>query len=181
MDNDTPTRSVLKAEHILYDLTRDPHAFLSPHLIKCLLQLQPGFSVINDTERDTLRALALLVDDGVSATLEELVRAPTRPVSAEALCTLRVATVLLAHKLETGNPGTGKWAALNALWGHNSHGLSLHLLTALDALAADAHARFLLIPLCHALCMSRCLPHTRQLFAICCPHGACSVSGQSVG
>ena len=79
MDNDTPTRSVLKAEHILYDLTRDPHAFLSPHLIKCLLQLQPGFSVINDTERDTLRALVLLVDDGVSATLEELVRAPTRP------------------------------------------------------------------------------------------------------
>ena len=106
---------------------------------------------------------------------------PRRPVSAEALCTLRVATVILAHELETGDPGTGKWAALNALWGHNSHGLSLHLLTALDALAANAHACFLLIPLCRALCMSRCLPHTQQLFAICCPHGACSVSGQSAG
>ena len=146
MDDDTPTRSGLQAEHILYDLTRDPRAFLSPHLIKCLLQLQPGFSVINDTERDTLRALALLVDDGVSAALEELVRTPTRPVSAEALRTLRVATVLLAHELETGDPGTGEWAALNALWEQNSHGLSLHLLTALDALAADAHARFSLIP-----------------------------------
>ena len=65
-------------------------------------------------------------------------QAPTQPVSAEALRTLHVATVLLAHKLETGDPGTGEWAALNALWGQNSHGLSLHLLTVLDALAADA-------------------------------------------
>ena len=146
MDDDTPTRSGLHAEHILYDLTRDPRAFLSPHLIKCLLQLQPGFSVINDTERAALRALALLVDDGLSVALGELVRTPTRPVSADALRTLRVATVLLAHELETGDPGTGEWAALNALWGQNLHGLPLHLLTALDALAADAHARFSLIP-----------------------------------
>ena len=146
MDDDTPTRSGLHAEHILYDLTRDPRAFLSPHLIKCLLQLQPGFSVINNTELAALRALALLVHDGLSVALEELVRTPTWPVSVDALQTLRVATVLLAHELETGNPGTGEWATLNALWGQNSHGLLLHLLTALDALAADAHARFSLIP-----------------------------------
>ena len=146
MDDDTPTRSGLHAEHILYDLTRNPRAFLSPHLIKCLLQLQPGFSVINDNERAALRALALLVDDGLSAALEELVRTPTRPVSADALRTLRVATVLLAHELEVGDPGTGEWAALNALWTQQSHGLPLHLLAALDALAADAHARFSLIP-----------------------------------
>ena len=146
MDDDTPTRSGLHAEHILYDLTRDPRAFLSPHLIKCLLQLQPGFSVINDTERAALRALALLVDDGVSAALEELVQTPTRPVSADALRMLRVATVLLAHELETGDPGTGEWSALNALWSQRSHGLPLHLLTALDVLAADAHARFSLAP-----------------------------------
>ena len=56
-----------------------------------------------------------------------------------------MATVLLVHELETGDPGTGKWAALNALWGQNLHVLSLHLLTALDALPADAHARFSLI------------------------------------
>ena len=146
MDDETPTRSGLHAEHILYDLTRDPRAFLSQHLIKCLLQLQPGFSVINDTERASLRALALLVDDGLSAALEELVRTPTRPVSADALRTLRVATVLLAHELDTGDPGTGEWAALNALWSQHSHGLPLHLFTALDALAADAYARFSLIP-----------------------------------
>ncbi|KAF8461826.1 hypothetical protein DFH94DRAFT_788963 [Russula ochroleuca] len=115
MDDDTPTRSGLHAEHILYDLTRDPRAFLSPHLIKCLLQLQPGFSVINDDERAALRALALLADDGLPAVLEELVQVPT-PVSAEALRTLRVATVLLGHELETGDPGAGEWAALNALW-----------------------------------------------------------------
>jgi len=146
MDDDTPTRSGLHAEHILYDLTRDPRAFLSPHLIKCLLQLQPGFSVINDTERAALRALALLADDGLHAALEELVQTPTRPVSADALRTLRVATVLLAHELETGDSGTGEWAALNALWTKHSHGLPLHLLTALDALAADAQTRFSLIP-----------------------------------
>src|SRR6266403_6080640 len=115
-----PTRSGLHAKHILFDLTRDPRAFLSPHLIKCLLQLQPGFSVINDTERAALRALALLADDGLSAALEELVRTPIRPVSADALQTLRVATVLLAHKLETGDPGTGEWATLNALWAQDS-------------------------------------------------------------
>ena len=146
MDDDTPTRSGLHAEHILYDLTRDPHAFLSPHLIKCLLQLQPGFSVINDTERAALRALALLADVGLNAAIEELVRTPTRPVSTEALRTLRVATVLLAHELETGDPGTGEWAALNALWAQHSHGLPLRLLASLDVLAADAHARFSLIP-----------------------------------
>jgi hypothetical protein len=160
MDDDTPTRSGLHAEHLLYDLSRNPRAFLSPHLIKCLLQLQPGFSVINDTERAALRALARLVDDGLPAVLEELVQVPTRPVSVDALRTLRVATTFLAHELETGDPGTGEWAALNALWAQQSHGLPLHLLAALDALAADALARFSLIPplppsshapLCHLL------------------------------
>jgi hypothetical protein len=51
-------------------------------------------SNFNDTERAALRALALLVDDGLSATLEEVVRTPAWPVSADALHTLRVATVL---------------------------------------------------------------------------------------
>lgn len=146
MDDDTPRRSGIHAEHILYDLTRDPRAFLSPHLIKCLLQLQPGFSVINDTERATLRALALIADDGLPSVLEELVRTPTRPLSADALRTLRVATVLLAHELETSDPGTGEWATLNALWTQQTHGLPHHLFAALDALAADAQARFSLIP-----------------------------------
>jgi len=146
MDDDTPTRSGIHAEHILYDLTQDPRAFLSPHLTKCLLQLQPGFSVINDVERAALRALALLADDGLPTALEELVHTPTRPVSAGALRTLRVATVLLAHELETGDPGEGEWAALNALWVQHTHGLPHHLLAALDALAADAQARFSLIP-----------------------------------
>ncbi|KAH9983532.1 hypothetical protein BJV74DRAFT_614460 [Russula compacta] len=146
VDDDTPTRSGIQAERILYDLTRDPRAFLSPHLIKCLLQLQPGFSVINDAERASLHALALLVDDGLPAVLEELVRTPTRPVSPDALRTLRVATVFLAHELETGDPGTGEWTALNALWMQNTHGLPLHLLAALDALATDAQARFSLVP-----------------------------------
>ena len=54
---DTPMRSGLHAKHILYNLTHDPRAFLSPHLIKCLLRLQPGFSVINDTERAALGRL----------------------------------------------------------------------------------------------------------------------------
>lgn len=146
MDDDTPRRSGIHAEHILYDLTRDPRAFLSPHLTKSLLQLQPGFSVINDAERAALRALALLADDGLPSALEELVRAPTRPVSADALRTLRVATVLLTHELETGDPGTGEWAALNILWAQQTHGLPHHLLAALDVLAADAQARFSLIP-----------------------------------
>ncbi|KAI9464297.1 hypothetical protein F5148DRAFT_1210170 [Russula earlei] len=146
MDDDTPTRSGIQAEHILYDLTRDPRAFLSPHLTKCLLQLQPGFSVINDTERAALRGLAILADDGLPAALEELLRTPTQPVSADALRTLRVATVLLSHELETGDSGTGEWAAVNALWEQHKHGLPLHLLAILDTLTADAQAHFSLIP-----------------------------------
>ncbi|KAH9955114.1 hypothetical protein BGW80DRAFT_1476506 [Lactifluus volemus] len=142
MDDDTPTRSGIHAEHVLYDLTRDPRAFLSPHLIKCLLQLQPGFSVINDTERATLRSLALLADDGLPVTLEKLVQPLARPVSADALRTLRVATVLLAHELDSGDPGTGEWTTLNALWAQQTHGLPLHLLAVLEVLAADAQARF---------------------------------------
>lgn len=50
-----------------------------------------------------------------------------------------------AEKLETGDPSTGEWAALNALWDQRSHGLPLHLLSALGALAVDAHACFSLI------------------------------------
>ena len=146
VDDDTPTRSGIQAEHILYDLTRDPRAFLSPHLIKCLLQLQSGFSVINDAERASLHALALLVDDGLPAVLEVLVHTPTPPVSPDTLRTLRVATVFLVHELETGDPGTGEWAALNALWTQNTHGLPLQLLAALDALVTDAQARFSLVP-----------------------------------
>ena len=142
MDDDTPTRSGIHAEHILYDLTRDPRAFLSPHLIKCLLQLQPGFSVINEAERATLRTLALLADDGLPAVLEELVQPPVRPVSTDALRTLRVAAILLAHELDSGDPGTGEWAALCALWAQQTHGLPHHLLATLEVLAADAQARF---------------------------------------
>jgi len=144
MDDDTPTRSGIHAEHILHDLTHEPRAFLSSHLIKCLLQLQPGFSIINDGERAVLRDLALLADDGLAAAIEELVRPPTQPVSANALRTLRVATVLLAHELKTGD--TGEWASVNALWVQQKHGLPLHLLAVLDVLTVDAQAHFSLIP-----------------------------------
>jgi hypothetical protein len=115
----------------------------APSYLRTSPSASPNF---NDTECAALRALALLEDDGLSATLEELCRRPTRPVSADALPTSCVATVLLTHELETGDPRTGEWAAINALWAQHSHGLPLHLLAALDALAADAHARFSLIP-----------------------------------
>ena len=142
MDDDTPTRSGIHAEHILYDLARDPRAFLSPHLVKCLLQLQPGFSAINDTECTTLRTLASLADDGLTAAIKELVHTPAQPLSADDLLKLRIATVVLAHELATGNSDEGEWATLNALWAQNSHGLPLHLLTALEFLTADAQAHF---------------------------------------
>jgi hypothetical protein len=54
-------------------------------------------SNFNDTERAALRALALLVDDELSATLKEVVQTPTWPVSADALHMLCAATVLLTH------------------------------------------------------------------------------------
>ncbi|KAI9432473.1 hypothetical protein H4582DRAFT_1883882 [Lactarius indigo] len=142
MDDDTPTRSGIHAEHILYDLTRDPRAFLSPHLIKCLLALQPGFSAINDAECATLRTLARLVDDGLPAAIKELAHTPARPVSADDLLKLRIATVVLMHELETGDSDEGEWATLNALWAQNTHGLPLHLLAALEILTADAQAHF---------------------------------------
>ncbi|KAH9022369.1 hypothetical protein EDB83DRAFT_86186 [Lactarius deliciosus] len=142
MDDDTPTRSGIHAEHILYDLTRDPRAFLSPHLIKCLLALQPGFSAINDAECTTLRTLARLVDDGLPAAIKELAHTPARPVATDYLLKLRIATVVLAHELETGDSDEGEWATLNALWAQNTHGLPLHLLAALEILTADAQAHF---------------------------------------
>ncbi|KAH8988714.1 hypothetical protein EDB86DRAFT_2945666 [Lactarius hatsudake] len=142
MDDDTPTRSGIHAEHTLYDLTRDPRAFLSPHLIKCLLALQPGFSAINDAECTTLRTLARLVDDGLPAVIKELAHPPVRPVSADDLLKLRIATVVLAHELETGDSDEGEWATLNVLWAQNTHGLPLHLLAALEILTADAQAHF---------------------------------------
>ncbi|KAH9023082.1 hypothetical protein EDB85DRAFT_2184855, partial [Lactarius pseudohatsudake] len=142
MDDDTPTRSGIHAEHILYDLTRDPRAFLSPHLIKCLLALQPGFSAINDAECTILRTLARLVDDGLPAAIKELAHTLARPVSADDLLKLRIATVVLAHELETGDSDEGEWATLNALWAQNTHGLPLHLLAALEILTADAQAHF---------------------------------------
>ena len=142
MDDDTPTRSGIHAEHTLYDLTRDPRAFLSPHLVKCLLQLQPGFSAINDAECTTLRTLARLADDGLPAAIKELAQPPARPVSANDLLKLRIATVVLARGLSTGDSDEGEWATLNALWAQNSHGLPLHLLAALEILTADAQAHF---------------------------------------
>jgi hypothetical protein len=105
-----------------------------------------GFSIINDAECAVLRALALLADDRLPATVEELVWPPTQPVSTNALRTLHVAMALLAHKLKTGDAGTGKWASVNALWAQQKHGLPLHLLVILDVLTADAQAYFSLIP-----------------------------------
>jgi hypothetical protein len=142
MDDDTPTRSGIHAEHILYDLSRDPRAFLSPHLVKCLLQLQPGFSAINEAECTNLRALARLADDGLTAAVHELSTVPIQPVSSDDLLKLRIATVVLAHELATGDSDEGEWATLNTLWAQNSHGLPLHLLAALEILTADAQAHF---------------------------------------
>ncbi|KAH9952711.1 hypothetical protein BC827DRAFT_225889 [Russula dissimulans] len=123
-----------------------PMPFYLPTSSSVSCKLHMGFSVINDTEHAVLRALALLADDGLPATVEELVRPPTQLVSANALRTLHIATALLAHELETGDAGTGEWASVNVLWAQQKHGLPLHLLVILDILTADAQVYFLLIP-----------------------------------
>ncbi|KAF8267433.1 hypothetical protein EI94DRAFT_1801673 [Lactarius quietus] len=118
MDDDTPTRSGIHPS-ISYTTS---HATRTP---SCLLT-----------------SSTRLADDGLTASVHELAHPPARPVPADDLLKLRIATVVLAHELATGDSDEGEWATLNALWGQNSHGLPLHLLAALELLTADAQAHF---------------------------------------
>ncbi|KAI0265956.1 hypothetical protein BC834DRAFT_987423 [Gloeopeniophorella convolvens] len=139
-DDDTPTRASIAAEQILHALTRDPNALHSPHLARCILALQPGFSAFNATELAALRTLA---DTALPSALDALLAPPPAPIPPAALRTLRTAAAVLAHELDTPD---GEDAVLRALWARAAHGLPLHLLAALEALAADARAHFGLAP-----------------------------------
>ncbi|KAI0065773.1 hypothetical protein BV25DRAFT_1798238 [Artomyces pyxidatus] len=142
MDDDTPTRSGIHAEHILHSLAQQPTAFLSEHLIKSLLSLQPGLSAIDEDERQDLRDLALLADDGLSAAVDELTRPLDHPVDAHTVRTLRVALAMISHELESGDDG--EWRTLKALWDQPSHGLTLHLLEILCVLTKEVESHFAL-------------------------------------
>lgn len=134
-----PTPSGLHAEHILYDLMRDPRAFLSPYLTKCLTQLQRHRVCCTACTCASRRRRAFCHTRG---TLQTPNSARFSRCSAYFVC----GDGAPHARTRDRRSRTGEWAAINALWAQHSHGLPLHLLAALDALAADAHARFSLIP-----------------------------------
>lgn len=139
---DEPTRSALHAERILLDVARSPSALLSENLTNCLLDLHPDLSVIDEEERQMLYALASLTDRGLPGAMDELLLPLQSPVDAQSVRTLRVALAIVARELSQGEEG--EWAALNALWERQGHGLGMHLVDTLSSISQDLSGLFTL-------------------------------------
>ncbi|THH12845.1 hypothetical protein EW146_g7312, partial [Bondarzewia mesenterica] len=141
-EDDEPTRAGIHAEHILLALTRTPTALLSTSLYKWILSTKPGLSVICEDERQDLRALAILAEDGLPAALEELMCPFESPSSIQAIRMFRVALAIASREFARG--WEGEWRVLSTLWDEHGHGLALHLVDTVGIMSTDIQSLFTL-------------------------------------
>ncbi|KAI0701183.1 hypothetical protein BC835DRAFT_1265236 [Cytidiella melzeri] len=100
LDNDLPTKSGIDAEHIIFNLAKDPHAILHPELTKSILALQPPHCFITQEERLSMQESAEIVEDGLSGAVDYLVQPLEQPPSHRSIRALRVALAILSQELD---------------------------------------------------------------------------------
>lgn len=139
-DVDPPRKSSYLAERVLFDLANDPRALLQEELVKTILSLESPLSFIAESERLSMRKVALVSDDGLPAAIEELTFTSARPFSLRRLRTLRVSLAIIERELLQDE--RGEWQILQALWEEQSHGLTPRLVEILSDIVGDLNKHF---------------------------------------
>lgn len=134
-----PTRGGLDAEHILFNLAKDPQAILQHNVTKCIMALRPPLAHITEDERHSMRQAAAVVEDGLPGAIDELLRPVERPVSLRSLRTLRVAVAVLDQEL---GEEKGEWRVLEDFWDEGSCDIVSCLSDIFLALADEVKGRF---------------------------------------
>ncbi|EMD40406.1 hypothetical protein CERSUDRAFT_130228 [Gelatoporia subvermispora B] len=134
-----PTRGGLDAEHILFNLAKDPQAILQHNVTKCIMALRPPLAHITEDERLSMRQAAAVVEDGLPGAIDELLRPVERPVSLRSLRTLRVAVAVLDQEL---GEEKGEWRVLEDFWDEGSCDIVSCLSDIFLALADEVKGRF---------------------------------------
>ncbi|OCH95901.1 hypothetical protein OBBRIDRAFT_822543 [Obba rivulosa] len=138
-----PTRGGLDAEHILFNLAKDPQAILQRNVAKCIMSLRPPLAFITEEERLSMRQAAAVVEDGLSGAIDELLRPVDRPVSLKTLRTLRVAVAVVEREL---GEDKGEWNVLEDFWEEGSCGIVACLSDIFLTLADEVKTHFGLKP-----------------------------------
>jgi hypothetical protein len=142
-ENDPPRKSGVLAERVLSDLAEYPHAILHDDLVQAILALKPPLSVIADNERLSLRKIALVAEDGLSAAVEEIMFSSDHPLSLRRLRTLRVSLAIVERELKDSKD---EWPILQVFWEEQDRGIVPRLVELLVSVSADLNAHFVLPP-----------------------------------
>ncbi|KAE9404801.1 hypothetical protein BT96DRAFT_394283 [Gymnopus androsaceus JB14] len=141
--NDTPRKSGIFGEQILADILDEPEAALNNDLVQTILSLKQPLSHISESDRLSMRKIALVVEDGLPAAIEELTRPSAHPLSYRRLRTLRVSVALVERELAE-DPQKGDWTILQTLWDEQSTALIPRLADLLTETAQDLNGHFLI-------------------------------------
>ncbi len=139
-DNAIPRNSGTLAERVLVNLAQEPHSILHDDLVSTILSLKPPLSFIADGERLTLRKVALVAEDGLSAALEEIAFKSDNPLSLRRLRTLRVSLVILLNSLDAEDEG--EWHAVDLFWSEQKQDLNIRLIEIVMGISQDLNTRF---------------------------------------
>ncbi|THV08220.1 hypothetical protein K435DRAFT_3799 [Dendrothele bispora CBS 962.96] len=137
---EVPRKSTIFGEKILVELCKDPDAFLHFDLVDTILSIEPPLCFIPETERLTIRKIALVADDGLHAAVDELTYANDHPLSLRRLRTLRVSIAILEKHLK--NDDDGEWKLLQAIWDDHSVALLPRLVDVFVEVAIDLNQHF---------------------------------------
>ena len=138
-ENDPPRKSGVLAEKVLSDLAKEPHAILHEDLVQAILALKPPLSVIAEHERLSMRKIALVAEDGLSAAIDEVMFSSDHPLSLRRLRTLRVSLAIVERELKDSND---EWRTLQIFWEEQSHGLVPRLVELLVGVSNDLNGHF---------------------------------------
>jgi hypothetical protein len=100
LGDDIPTNSGIHAEHILVNLAKEPHAIVYPHLVDCILALQPPYYYIATEELAAMQETAELVEDGLQGAVDYLMQPLVQPPSIKSIRALRVALTVVTQELD---------------------------------------------------------------------------------
>ncbi|KAF8638616.1 hypothetical protein AX17_002157 [Amanita inopinata Kibby_2008] len=139
-DNAIPRNSGTLAERVLVSLAQEPDAIMHDDLISTILSLRPPLSHIADSERLTMRKVALVAEDGLSAALEELAFKSDYPLSLRRLRTLRVSLAIVLNNLE--GEESGEWHVVDTFWTEQNEDMNIRLIEILAGISQDLNAHF---------------------------------------
>ncbi|XP_006456758.1 hypothetical protein AGABI2DRAFT_122649 [Agaricus bisporus var. bisporus H97] len=148
-DNEYPRHSALLAEKVLCSITSyNPSSILNEEMVETILALKQPLAWISEKERLTLRKLALVVDDGLEAAVEELKFESGRPFSLRRLKTLRVSIAMLVRELDRDMDTDGdcrdgaEWLILQAFWREGEYAFLGRLVDLFVDLTSDLEQYF---------------------------------------